>query len=182
MEGLLEMQHQVVSVNSMIFKILNMLFKKKNAENEFDQLRKEVFDLEIEQVIKLAFNFLSDENKFNVRWAKKPLNIDLPPLAKSFFDRVESFNQLNGEAKASSNEIGSSEYHFGCIRVAIDSDFTELVLKDRQELVYEVDGSENDFQEAPFPSIYHWVVYSSCVVYPDFGDRLKESNQGARDS
>lgn len=112
---------------------------------------------------------LNDNEKFIVQ-IDNTISFSFNGLDNTISELLSEFSfikQVYGEASIDRININTSSLNPKYIRVATDSDSTEIVMMEGSSNVYEIDGSDFDFQEPPFPSIYHWFLFSSCVVYPE---------------
>lgn len=128
-----------------------------------------IFSLTNKQASDVLKNILNDNQKYSTTLEKSITlrHFKLHETIVSFFEKYSFIEQKFGEARVNSSEISYSMYYPEYIKIATDSDFTELIVMENCPEVHEIDGSNHDFEEIPFPSIHHWLLYSSIVIHPE---------------
>jgi hypothetical protein len=137
---------------------------------EMKQAIAEIKGLSLENAKKRAYLLLGESNKFKCVMARstQDLSADLAASLQEFFSIYESVETVAGEAKLSRDAIGQSEYNEGFLRIGTNLDFTEIAVRPMEDDVYEIDGSEvsqEDLRSSQLPSIFHWVIVTSEVLY-----------------
>ena len=138
--------------------------------NEIAQIYVNVTHLTLSEAQNKANKLLEDRKQFKYVKASMPLQTAyrLPSILLEFFSMYESVETIAGESYLSRNLIGASEFQHGFVRIGTDVDATEIAIRLNEDFVYEIDGSESDeadFLASRLPSIYHWIIVTSEVLY-----------------
>ena len=157
--------------------MFNWFKKNDKGRQDFVLLLEEVSSWEKGKAKAFALEILLDESKFETRENSSNIRLDglKNELVNSIYQRYEFCRQIYGDAILDVKSVGKSKYRSDYIRVAYGIESVEIVISKDSDEVHEVDGSEYDFKEAPYPSIYHWLVYNSCLVYEDLATKILSS-------
>lgn len=150
--------------------------KKSVDEVEFETLKRRINTWSTKRAEDFVHNVLDDDTKYKVirnESGKISTTSEMPNQpVRDFFQIYKSCSQVYGDMSMSLNEVGVSEYRREYIRVSRGGDATEIVAKKGQNDIYEIDGSDDDFSEAPFPSIFHWLAFNACVVHKELEAKI----------
>jgi hypothetical protein len=130
-------------------------------------LERQVFDVPLEDAKKEVAGYLADPAKFMIEPAQTglvlPPTVDaLPPLVSEFFAAYDSVEETEGFVWLSRRNIARSEIDGQLIRIGLDAERAEIVVKPGAEDVYVTDGTEartGDGSIESYPTIYHFLLF-----------------------
>jgi len=137
-------------------------------------LERQVFAVPLDDAKNEVARYLSDPAKFIVERAQTglvlPPSVDtLPPLVGEFFAAYDSVQETEGFVWLSRANIARSEIDGQLIRIGLDAEHAEVVVKAGAEDVYVTDGTEaktGDGSIESYLTIYHFLLFQVRFFHP----------------
>lgn len=126
----------------------------------------------IEEAKHVTAGIIIDKRRFKIVRLKNKFEIEilrrLAPHLRDFFSKYYKISAIYGDMMIRGDEIGLSEINPLFIKIGIDADHTELVVRQYEERVYEIDGFEKGgIPEISYDSIYHLLIDRNNVMYEE---------------
>jgi hypothetical protein len=139
------------------------------VNSEIAEIEQAVAHLSLDAAIREAEAFLADGQRYRVTRREvvpgDPKRLDLlGPVTRSFFESIESLEEVRGETRIDRRFIQRSAYNLDYVQIGSGFDLTHLVVQPQQDVVFELDGSEDEPESPGYPTIYHWLVYADRVA------------------
>lgn len=136
----------------------------------FDEMEQSLIDLSFEAAKEKAEAVLNDANRF--RCTREPLERaereHIPAAVRDLFDKYSRIDAVYGDLRLERDRIGPSRADARHIRLGIDTDACEVVLRAEDGHIAALDGSEDELDEVQwYPSIYHYIVATDVILYSD---------------
>lgn len=131
----------------------------KSCEDLIDFIA-EINKLPIEEVKAQAEGVLENEVQFLCEKADSPIFTSgflLGQLTEEFFSKYISVQAVNGDTAIGRCYLSQSDYASGFIRIGIDTDFIEYVVKAREDQIY-IAGEDGDPEGSLDKTIYHLIL------------------------
>jgi hypothetical protein len=123
--------------------------------------------LPIAEAKEQALKILLDPAQFRISRSTAKVADDVPSgdMIRDFFSRFDSATAIRGETIIARDRLGPSALRPGFTRIGNDAEFTDIVVHDREDRVFCVDGSEASDPGAGqgYRTIYHYIL----VFYSD---------------
>lgn len=141
-----------------------------NDENELDAKHEDhLMMLPLDQAERRAWEFLKDESLFEciVKRLSPEESVSmqqnqLPHGLEKLFSKYETVRSKFGDGVLSECLVGPSAFKDGCLRVGESTEHSELVVRPRDEKLYEL--GEGEKLSHPYPSVFHWIVIEEAEV------------------
>jgi hypothetical protein len=137
-------------------KLLQGLKSRSAADRKAREEIQKVLALPFEQVKQHALDLISDKHRFRSvidNLSNNPAIEKLGPVLRDFFSRFESVQEVNGDFFVSRQSVADSSLRPGFLKVGIDFEHSELVVRQGEDRVFIVTDSEHGLDG--LPTIYH---------------------------
>lgn len=141
---------------NLFVKFLQGLKSRSRANRKAKEDIQKVLALPFEHVKRHALDLISDTHRFRSvtqNLSDNPAIEDLGPVLRDFFSRFESVEEVNGDFSVSRQLVADSVLRPGFLRVGIDFEDSELVVRPGEDRVFIVTDDQHRLDG--LPTIYH---------------------------